>query len=213
MKPDEFLARVAEARASAILRTSDETKAAAAMDAAIRGGFRVVEFTLSIPNALGLIREYRKRPDLVVGAGTVLTVEDAERAVAAGAQFIVSPVVDEPVIAAAARLGVASVPGALTPTEMLRAHRAGATLIKLFPAPPSGPGYVKAILGPFPDFKIVPTTGADADNAAAFLEAGAFAIGFVASLFVADDVLGGHTDRIEERARRMLAAVASARRR
>jgi len=181
------------------------------MEAAVRGGFRAVEFTLTIPHALELISDFSKRSELVVGAGTVLSVEDAREAVRAGARFIVSPVTDEAVIAAAAALGVAAIPGTFTPTEMLRAHRAGAPLIKLFPAPGTGPTYVRQVLGPLPRLKLVPTAGVDASNAAAYLEAGAWAVGFVASLFTPEDLSAGRFDRVEERARHFRAAVAGAR--
>ena len=146
---------------------------------------------------------------LVVGAGTVVTVEEARQAVAAGARFLVSPVVDPVVIEQATRLGVAMMPGCSTPTEMLQAHRCGAELQKLFPAPGTGPAWVAQTLGPLPFLRIVPTAGVTLDNAAAYLEAGAFAVGFVTSLFEPADVKAGRWDVIESRARAMLAAVRS----
>lgn len=207
MRPEEFVMRYREARASAILRTNVADAVAPAMEAAIRAGFRVIEFTLNTPNALQHIEEFSARESLVVGAGTVLTAADARTAVDAGARFIVSPVVDEAVIDEAAKLGVAAMPGTHTPTEMQRAWAAGAQLQKLFPGPAGGASYVKACLGPLPHLKIVPTSGVDADNAADFLEAGAWAIGFVAPLFAPEDMAEGRFDRIEERARRLLGAV------
>ena len=123
-----------------------------------------------------------------------------------GAGFLVSPVVDEAVISAARELGVAVMPGTHTPTEMLRAHRAGAQLCKLFPAPAGGPVWVRSVLGPMPYLKIVPTNGVDEHNAADWLAAGAFATGFVATLFAARDIEAGRWDAIESRARRCLAA-------
>ncbi|MHC5114156.1 MAG: bifunctional 4-hydroxy-2-oxoglutarate aldolase/2-dehydro-3-deoxy-phosphogluconate aldolase [Planctomycetota bacterium] len=205
--PDEFLARFQAARASAILRTDVPDAAGPAMDAAVRAGFRIVEFTMTTPKVLELIGEFAQREEVVVGAGTVLTVEDAQRAVDAGARFLVSPVVDEDVIAEATRLGVAMMPGTFTATEMLRAHRAGAQLQKLFPGPDSGPAYVKAMRGPMPFLRIVPTSGVHLNNAAAFLKAGAFAVGFVNVLFDPNDMRAGRFDRIEERATKLLAAV------
>ena len=203
----DFLAGLARERATAILRTDSQERAAAAMEAAVRGGFHHLEFTLTTPGALELVAEFARRPDLVVGAGTVLTVADARAAVAAGARFLVSPVVDEEVIRAAVDLGVAAIPGCHTPTEMLRAHRAGAALQKLFPAPAGGPDYVRSVLAPMPFLRIIPTNGIDENNAAAYLAAGAVAVGFVASLFPAEEVAAGRGDRIEERARRLLARV------
>jgi Entner-Doudoroff aldolase len=208
MKPPEFVQLFGEIRASAILRTHDMQAARRAMEAAIEGGFRIVEFTLSIPSVFELIAEFAARADLVVGAGTVLTREDAVRAVEAGANFLVSPVVDEVVIEEAAALGVAAMPGCSTPTEMLRAHRAGAPLQKLFPLQGAGPQWVKQTLGPLPFLKIVPTAGVDLETAADYLRAGAFAVGYVNSLFLPQDIENGDWQAITRRAATMLRAVA-----
>jgi 2-dehydro-3-deoxyphosphogluconate aldolase/(4S)-4-hydroxy-2-oxoglutarate aldolase len=207
MTPDDFVEHFGAARASAILRTTHADAAAPAMDAAIRAGFTVVEFTLTTPGAFDLIERFAAREGVVVGAGTVLTVDDAARAVDAGARFLVSPVVDEAVIGEGVRRGVAVMPGTHTPTEMLRAYNAGAPLQKLFPAPTPGPAFVKSILGPMPFLRIVPTNGVHLNNAASFLAAGAFAVGFVNVLFDPNDMAAGRFDRIEEKARRLLAAV------
>jgi Entner-Doudoroff aldolase len=206
MTPHEFLDFFRLARASAILRTDLAGAAEPAMEAAVRGGFSVIEFTLTTPGAVDLIASFAQRPGLAVGAGTVLTPEQARASVDAGASFLVSPVVDEAVIDEAKRLNVAVMPGTFTATEMLRAHRAGASLQKLFPAPGIGPGYVKAMLGPMPFLRIVPTSGVHENNAAAYLDAGAFAVGFVAPLFDPKIMAEGDFDRIEQRARRLLAA-------
>ena len=207
MKPERFVGLLGDARASAILRCPSREAAASAMEAAVRGGFRIVEFTLTIPGALDLVEDFSRRPELVVGAGTVLTVDEARSAVRRGAQFLVSPVIDKEVIAAGLSSGVAVIPGCHTPTEMLAAHRAGAPLQKLFPAPGNGPAYVRACLGPLPFLKIVPTNGVDATNARAWLDAGAYAVGFTHALFDAADLVAGRFDRIEARARELLASV------
>jgi len=207
LRPDEFVQFFSAAKASAILRTDNRDAARSAMEAAVRGGFHVVEFTLTVPGALELIGEFSRRQGLAVGAGTVLTPEEARDAVKAGATFLVSPVIDETVIETAVSLDVAMMPGTHTPTEMLRAYRARAALQKLFPAPGSGPAYVKACLGPMPFLKIVPTHGVDATNAAAYLQAGAFAVGFVNSLFDAADINAGRFNCIEQRAVAMLTAL------
>ncbi len=206
---ESFAELFREQKASAILRTHDQDAARSAMSAAVDAGFRIIEFTMTTPGALELIREFAARPDLVVGAGTVLTAAEADAAIDAGARFLVSPVTDEVVIGRAHERGVASMPGAFTPTEMLRAHRAGATLVKLFPAPEPGPRYVKACLGPMPFLKIVPTSGAHENNAAAFLKSGAWAVGFVNPLFDPNDIAAGRFDRIRERGERLLKAVDS----
>ena len=116
MRPEEFVSFLHTHKASAILRTSVGQAAKPAMDAAMRGGFKVIEFTLTTPGAVELIGEFSQRKGIVVGAGTVLSTDDAKAAVAAGARFLVSPVMDETVIEAAKSLGVAMMPGTHTPT-------------------------------------------------------------------------------------------------
>lgn len=207
MTPQAFVEQFGRDKASAILRTNDQEKAAKAMEAAVRGGFKIIEFTLTIPGVYELVQDFSSRDGLVVGTGTVMDAAQAQQSVEAGARFLVSPVVDETVITAANELGVASMPGTHTPTEMLRAHRAGAQLCKLFPCPHGGPDWVRAVLGPMPYLKIVPTNGVDQHNAGEWIAAGAFAAGFVAPLFVAADIAAGRWDAIEERARHCLAAV------
>lgn len=204
MDCETFVREFKQQRASAILRTHDHEAARHAMHAAVRGGFQIIEFTLSIPGAVDLIAEFSKMPNLVVGAGTVLTVEEVDQVIAAGARFVVSPVVDEAVIRRAALQGVASIPGASTPTEMLQAYRAGAPFQKLFPESGTGPTWIRQTLGPLPFLNIVPTSGVTLENAPDYLAAGAAAVGYTVSLFVPDDVRQGAWDRIEDRARQML---------
>ena len=206
MTPGEFVARLGREKASAILRTNDQQRAARAMEAAIEGGFRILEFTLSIPGAYELVREFSQREGVVVGTGTVMDEVEARQSVAAGARFIVSPVIDEAVIAVAGEMGVACMPGCSTPTEMLRAHRAGAPLCKLFPAPGNGPVWVRSVLAPMPWLKIVPTNGVDEHNAGQWLDAGAYAVGFVNTLFEPADIAAGDWEAIRVRAGHCLAA-------
>ena len=202
MKADVFLDVLWQERASAVLRTSDRDAAKSAMEAAVLGGFRIIEFTLTIPGAMDLIKDFSWHSDLIVGAGTVLSVESAREAVSRGAKFLVSPVVDPEVIAAARELDVAIIPGAFTPTEMLAAYRLGAPLQKLFPGPPDGAKYVKACLGPMPFLRIVPShSSVDASNAVEYLQAGAYAVAFVGSLFDPLEIEQKKFSRIEERAR------------
>jgi 2-dehydro-3-deoxyphosphogluconate aldolase/(4S)-4-hydroxy-2-oxoglutarate aldolase len=209
---DEFVQTLWSERATAILRTTSADAARQAMEAAVEGGFRILEFTLTTPNALGLIEEFARRPGLIVGAGTVLLPEEAQAAVNAGARFLVSPIVDEVVIRRSRELGVAVMPGTHTPTEMMQAHRAGAPLIKLFPAPAGGPAYLRSVLAPLPFLRIVPTNGVDEQNAAEWLRAGAWGVGFVTSLFDPRDIAEQRYDHIRDRARRLKSAVAAAER-
>lgn len=208
MSPGEFVETLRKERGSAILRTKENAVAREAMKAAIGGGFKIIEFTLTIPGVYDLISEFAADSALTVGAGTILTPEEAHRAVNAGAKFLVSPVLDEEVIAAANSLNVAMMPGCSTPTEMLRAHRLGAPLQKLFPAPGTGADWVRHTLGPLPMLKIVPTSGVTLQNAEAYLDAGAWAVGFTASLFSLDVLAKRNYSEIEMRAKDMVSLLA-----
>jgi 2-dehydro-3-deoxyphosphogluconate aldolase / (4S)-4-hydroxy-2-oxoglutarate aldolase len=205
---EQFVQTLWHERATAIVRATSEEAAKNAMEAAVEGGLRILEFTLTTPNALRLIEQFASRPGLIVGAGTVLTREQAEAAVAAGARFLVSPVVDDAVIQRSRELDVAAMPGTHTPTEMVQAHRAGAPLLKLFPAPAGSHAYLRSVLAPLPFLRLVPTNGVDEHNAADWLRSGAWAVGFAASLFDPEDMIEQRYDHIRDRARRLKAVVA-----
>ena len=197
----KILTEIEVRKISAIIRTDDKKLAADAMNAAVEGGFRTVEFTLTTPGALQLISEFRKRDDdLLVGAGTVMSVDQANDAVNAGAQFIVSPVCNPEIISYAVEIDVVSIPGTYTATEMDTAHQLGADMVKLFPAPEDIPGYLSAILGPMPYLKIFPTNGVDIDNMLSVLSAGAAGVGFVKTLFNPTDMEMNDFTAIKKRA-------------
>ena len=197
----KILTEIEVRKISAIIRTDDKKLAADAMNAAVGGGFRIVEFTLTTPGALQLISEFRKRDDdLLVGAGTVMSVDQANDAVNAGAQFIVSPVCNPEIISYAVEIDVVSIPGTYTATEMDTAHQLGADMVKLFPAPADIPGYLSAILGPMPYLKIFPTNGVDIDNMLSVLSAGAAGVGFVKTLFNPTDMEMNDFTAIKKRA-------------
>lgn len=202
----EFLAKH---RCSAILRTDAPGAAVPAMQAAVDGGFRIVEFTLTTHGALEAISLFSREEHLLVGAGTVLSIAQAEAAVAAGARFLVSPVADPVLLDWCRKHQIVSIPGTFTPTEMWNAHLAGADIVKLFPAPANGPEYVKACLGPLPQLKIFPTSGVTEENCQDFLAAGAFGVGFVGTLFVPADLEAERFDQVRARAARMVARVAT----
>lgn len=195
-----IVASIERERVSAIIRTNDRSLASDAMEAAVEGGFRIVEFTLTTPGALELIGEFSSRAALIVGAGTVLTPSRARDAVSAGAKFLVSPVVDSDVITEAARLDVPSIPGAYTPTEMETAYRHGADFVKVFPAPAGGVGFIEALRGPLPHLRLFPTAGVTPDNFLEYLRAGCAGVGFVRSLFEPADLVSGNVSAIRERA-------------
>jgi 2-dehydro-3-deoxyphosphogluconate aldolase/(4S)-4-hydroxy-2-oxoglutarate aldolase len=174
------------ARLVAILRRAAEADAEVARLAV--GGVRVVEITLDSDDALGAIERARARGDVTVLAGTVREPAQVDAAVSAGAEGIVAPSLSLAVLERAAALGAPSIPGALTPTEVETAWRAGAALVKLFPARLGGPRYVQDVLAPLTDVPLVATGGVDATNARAFLDAGAVAVG-VGSGLGSDDAL------------------------
>jgi Entner-Doudoroff aldolase len=189
-----------EVQLSAIIRTSDQSAACDAMTAAVEGGFRLVEFTLTTPGALELIGQFSKNRHLVVGAGTVMTPRQTREAVTAGASFVVSPICDMEVLAEAARCDVAAIPGAFTPTEMETAYRQGADFVKVFPAPPGGVEYINAVRAPLPHLPLFPTAAVTPDNFLDYLRAGCAGVGFVRSLFDPNDLSAGNFKAIRERA-------------
>ena len=152
--------------------------------AILAGGIPVVEVTMSVPGAIDGIRRIVQTfgTDLLVGVGTVTKPEQVEEAVAAGAEFVVGPVLVPEVVAATRQRGKVSIPGAYTPTEIFQAHQLGADIIKVFPASLGGPAYFKALLAPMPYLKLMPTGGVDLSSVGAFLKAGAVTLGAGAAL-------------------------------
>jgi 2-dehydro-3-deoxyphosphogluconate aldolase/(4S)-4-hydroxy-2-oxoglutarate aldolase len=175
----------------------------------VEAGITAMEITLTTENALEAIAAARDAAGdrAVVGAGTVLSVLQVEEAAQAGAQFIVSPDVNVQVIEATARLEMLSLPGAFTATEVCRALDAGATMVKLFPAGPSGVEYLKALRGPLPDVGFVPTGGIDLESVPDFIGAGAIAVALGAGLVSSADDLSG----LGARARRAVESAGGAR--
>ena len=169
-------------------------------------GVRAVEFTFTIPEALAAI-EAAATSEAIVGAGTVRDVRQARDAVAAGAQFLVSPACVAEVAQVARDAGVPVFLGALTPTEVDAAVKAGTTAVKLFPAGVGGPRYLRDLRGPFPDVDFVPSGGVTQDNAREFLDAGAIAVYAGSGLAPPELVEVGDHEEIARRARAFVAAV------
>jgi 2-dehydro-3-deoxyphosphogluconate aldolase/(4S)-4-hydroxy-2-oxoglutarate aldolase len=177
--------RLLEAGLVPILRLHDPEVALAAGQAMAEAGLRAVEVTATVPGAAEVIAKLAASLDgsrVLLGAGTVLSTREAEEFVESGARFLVSPVLDLEVMAAARRLGVPHVPSGFTPTEIHSAHRAGAPLVKLFPSAPVGPRYLEYLRGPLPDVRIMPTGGIDAETALGWIRAGAVAVGIGGAL-------------------------------
>ena len=172
--------RIRAERVVAILRRVADLDAR--VEALVEAGIGVVEITLDAPDALAAIERTRARGDVAVLAGTVRRPEQVDAAAAAGAEAIVSPGFCPEVMVRARELGLPAIPGALTPTEIEAAWSAGAALVKLFPAGLGGPRYVRDVLAPLADVPLLVTGGVDADNARAFLDAGAVAVGIGSGL-------------------------------
>lgn len=179
MSTSSLLERLSEERIIAILRGVPAEAGEAVVEALAEGGIVFLEFTLNSPSALELIARCRKQYEgrLLVGAGTVLDLRMAQEAVTAGAQYLISPNVDEEVIRYGTSQGVEVWPGALTPTEIVRAHRAGASAVKLFPYASMGASYLREIRAPLDHIPLIATGGIKLGNLNEALQAGAVAVG------------------------------------
>ena len=165
MGREELLNTMHRRRLVAVVRAKSAEEALETAEAVAQGGIEFVEITFSVPGAVGVIEALAKRKGLHVGGGTVLSPAECERAIGAGAQFIVSPTLELNLIPLCHKAGVACVSGAATPTEMLAAARAGADLVKIFPADTAGgPHFARQVLAPFPDLRLMVSGGVDERN-------------------------------------------------
>mmetsp|Transcript_36522 Transcript_36522/g.87087 ORF Transcript_36522/g.87087 Transcript_36522/m.87087 type:complete len:256 (-) Transcript_36522:179-946(-) len=209
---NRVLQTFAEIRACAVLRTPTSEACPKAMQASIDGGFKIVEFTLTTPDCLQHLSDFRAKydGDVMVGCGTIMNTTDAENAVDAGAEFIITPVMLPDVIEWCAARNVVVVPGCQTPTEMVTAYRAGAPLQKLFPGVAGGAGWVKAVSSALPMLNINPTSGVTLDNAGEYLNNGAASVGLVAPLFDPVAIANEDWDQIAQNAAKVMANVREA---
>ena len=198
----------------AIVRADQPEKAFPACEALLAGGVVAVELTLTIPNAVEVIRQVAGRLGErgLIGAGTVLTADACRAVIAAGAQYIVSPITRLELVAAAHAADKPVMLGAYTPTEAQLAHEAGADFIKIFPADKLGPSYIKALRAPLPHLRIVPTGGVDLTTAAEFLKAGCAALGVGSSLVSAEILRTSNWPELTRLAKAFVEVVSAARR-
>ncbi|WP_433963892.1 bifunctional 4-hydroxy-2-oxoglutarate aldolase/2-dehydro-3-deoxy-phosphogluconate aldolase [Tunturiibacter gelidiferens] len=192
-----------------VLRADSVDQAMALADAIAAGGVTVLEVTMTVPGAIQVMRRLaEQRPEILIGAGTVLDAETARMCILEGAQFVVSPALNVATIEMCHRYSVAVLPGALTPTEILTAWQAGADVVKVFPAGAmGGPKYLASLKGPLPHIEMIPTGGVMLGTAAEFLEAGAFALGVGSDLVAAKMISDGRPEVITEIARKYLEIV------
>lgn len=177
--------KLKESKLVPVLRAPSQKEGLRMAHALISGGVRVLEVTMTVPGAVDLIAQLSQSlaEDILIGAGTVLDPETAERCRDAGAKFIVSPALNLATVEWCKAEGIACAPGCLTPTEILTAHQAGADLIKIFPADAvGGSSYIKALKGPFPHIEFMPTGGVNLGTIKGFFEAGAVAVGVGSNL-------------------------------
>ncbi|HKV82033.1 MAG TPA: bifunctional 4-hydroxy-2-oxoglutarate aldolase/2-dehydro-3-deoxy-phosphogluconate aldolase [Candidatus Sulfotelmatobacter sp.] len=211
---EDVIRKVGEIGIIPVVRAASVEEANRAVEAICAGGIPVVEITMTVPNAITVIRELvqRRGGDVLIGAGTVTNAEQAESCVRAGAQFLVSPGLSTSVLSVARVNNRLAIPGALTPTELMNAQELGARLIKIFPCGNlGGPKYLKSLKAPFPHAQLIPTGGVSAANAADFMAAGAYALGVGADLVDAAALREGNLEKITLAAKELVQAVASAR--
>src|SRR5213080_4463168 len=214
MSKEADLRRALDCGIVAVVRSSDSQQLVEVARALADGGVTVIEITMSVPNALDVLRQVRQAlgDRVLLGAGTVLDPETARAVLLAGAEYIVAPTVNVDVIRLCQRYDKLVMPGAFTPTEILTAWEAGADIVKVFPADVVGPAFFKAMRGPLPQIRLMPTGGVDLTTAASFLRAGACCLGIGSQLVEPKAVHERNFDRIRDLARQYAAVVQQCRR-
>jgi 2-dehydro-3-deoxyphosphogluconate aldolase / (4S)-4-hydroxy-2-oxoglutarate aldolase len=214
MKKEEIRQQIIDIGIVPVLRVSSPKLALAAAEAVLAGGIPIVEVTMTIPKAVDVIRELvmSMSSDVIVGAGTVLDVQSAQRCLDSGAQFLVSPVFDLETIKLANSAGKLMMAGALTPSEIVNAWSRGSDFVKVFPCGNvGGPKYIQALRGPLPHIPLIPTGGVSLDNAAAFITAGASALGVGSELISESELKAGNPRHVTRTAKRFVTIVQEAR--
>ena len=213
MKKEEVYSKILEVRIIPAVRTSSAEDARFAAHAVSEGGIPIVEMTMTVPGALGLIKDLvRNEPEVIVGAGTILDIDTARSCLEAGAAFLTSPGLDVSIVELAVKENVLVMAGAMTPTEVATAWKAGSDFVKVFPcAPIGGDAYIRALRGPFPQVPLIAAGGVNQQTAANFILAGATALGIGGELIPKAAIELRQPERIRELARRFLKLVRTAR--
>ena len=211
-RPD-VLRKIAEVGLVPVVRAQSAEEAMKVVDAIREGGVPVLEITMTVPGALGVMEQVARRfPDVVLGAGTVLDAETARACILAGARFVVSPSLNLGTIEMCRRYSVAVIPGALTPTEVVAAWSAGADVVKIFPCGAvGGASYIKSLKAPLPQVEMIPTGGVSVKTAADFIKAGSMALGVGADLVDTAAIRDGNARIVTEKAREYVRLVQEAR--
>ncbi|MCX6138272.1 MAG: bifunctional 4-hydroxy-2-oxoglutarate aldolase/2-dehydro-3-deoxy-phosphogluconate aldolase [Ignavibacteriales bacterium] len=205
MIKEDVLERIAESGVVAVIRMKDTPRLQKVIEAVRNGGVKAIEITMTLPNAVEVIRSMAasKPDDVVLGAGTVTDVETARAVIDAGAQFVVGPILNLDIIRLCKEREIACMPGCYTPTEIFAAWQAGADIVKVFPATSLGPKYLKDIAGPFPLIRMMPTGGVTVENVGEWIAAGAVAAGIGSDLLDKKAIDEGRYEVLTERAARM----------
>ncbi|HEY3121609.1 MAG TPA: bifunctional 4-hydroxy-2-oxoglutarate aldolase/2-dehydro-3-deoxy-phosphogluconate aldolase [Vicinamibacteria bacterium] len=214
MTKQDVLKKVAEVGLVPVVRAQSADDAMAVVDAIREGGVPVLEITMTVPGAIGLMEQMARRfgKDVVLGAGTVLDPETARACILSGAAFVVSPALNRGTIEICRRYSVAVLPGALTPTEVLTAWEAGADVVKVFPCGAlGGASYIKSLKAPLPHIAMIPTGGVSVKTAADFIKAGSMALGVGADLVDTKAIREGNARAVTEKAREYVRLVQEAR--
>ncbi len=204
----ELPSRTLASRLVVVARASAASDYAAVLAALAEAGVQSVELTLTTPGTFDAFADLRSSFDGDLGIGTVTNLDQLERAIVVGADYIVTPITSTALVERAVAAGMPIVPGGLTPTELFASWSAGASAVKVFPAGQVGPEYLKDLRGPFPDIAVVPSGGVDADSAAAWLAAGAVAVS-VGGPLLGDAFRGGDLGALRDRAKRFVEVCAS----
>jgi len=210
---EQNLKTVSDAGVVAVIRANSKDQLVGITEALLAGGVPGIEVTMSTPKAISGIEMLADRfgDRAVIGVGTVIDAATARDAIAAGAQFVVSPVFDEQIVLTTRRYGKIMIPGAFTPTEILRAFSAGADVVKVFPSTVLGPQYFKDILAPLPQLRLTPTGGVDVKNAGDWIKAGAVFVGAGSSLVTKDALAKSDWAGVTANAKAFVEAIRTAR--
>ncbi len=206
MNREQGLALIEQTRIIAIIRGVEETHMDRLADALYDGGIKAMEVTLNTPGALDIIPRLQDRVGerMYIGAGTVIDLDDAKKAIAAGAAYLVTPNTDEDVIRYGVEQGVPVFPGAMTPSEIVKAWKTGATAVKIFPGASLGIGYLKELQGPLSHIPMVAVGGVNEENIRQFLDAGCYGFGIGGSLVNLKEIHSGNYSWVTDKAKRLI---------
>jgi len=206
MSTNPILESILSSGVVAVIRMKDRNKLLKVVEAISAGGVKCIEITMTVPGAVDMIRELSDKvpKDVILGAGTVTDVQTANDVINAGAKFVVGPVLNANIIALCRKRGVVVMPGCFTPTEIHAAWKAGADIVKVFPATSLGPRYFKDIAGPFPEIRLMPTGGVTIDNVGEWIQSGAVAVGIGSDLLDKKAIEEERYDVLTDRAQRMV---------